>query len=58
MNEQDADKAGKLARELANQGESIGFALDMMNESGNEPPRVPPEPVIEPLKYLLPFRLI
>ncbi len=58
LNASNADKAAKIARELAEDGQSIRFALDMINESGNTPVRQPPQPVVEPFRYLLRFELI
>jgi hypothetical protein len=58
LNERNAEKAAKLAHDLAQHQQSIRFALDMINESGNAPPSQPPPPVVEPLKYLFRFKLI
>jgi len=58
VNDGNAERAAKIARELAQSQQSIRFALDMINESGNAPSRLPPEPPVKPLKYLSRFELI
>lgn len=52
LNDGDANNATNIARQLARNKEPIRFALDMINESGNEAPRPPPQPVQEPIRYI------
>ena len=48
----EADKAARIARQLAEQRTPIQFSLDMINETGNVAPPPPPQPVVKPLRYL------
>ena len=48
----DADRAARTARQLAENKTPIQFSLDMINEAGNTAPPPPPQPVVQPLKYL------
>ncbi len=58
LNEKSTGEAAELARDLAQRRESVRFALDMINESGNAPPSQPQPPAPELLKYLFRFKLI
>ncbi len=58
LNDNEAEDAAKIARQLAQQKESIRFTLDMINESGNVAQRQPKQPVVKPLEYLFLFEFI
>ncbi|CAF3589360.1 unnamed protein product [Rotaria sordida] len=53
LNNSNGDEAARIARQLASQKIPIRFALDMINEYGNAPPREPPKPPVKPLQLKL-----
>ncbi len=58
LNQSNAEGAAKIARDLAREQQSVRFALDMINESGDAPARPPPTPAVKPIEYLFCFELI
>lgn len=51
LNESNANEAAKYARQLAQNNQSVQFALNLTNESGDtQAPKKKPEPVVEPIK--------